>query len=827
MNELLASALAYAQRGWRIVPLWPLRQQGGKWVCGCRSGEKCGTSAGKHPRIKTGRDHAAGSIDAAQITAWWTRWPTAGIGIITGAGSGIIVADLDSARGLAFLKGLVDKHGSLPPTAIARSGREGVGAHLYFAVKGDCGRLGSYDGFDIRADGGFIVAPPSLHYSGNRYAWLEWREPAEAPAWLLDELRGEDRPLGSRARGAGLVGGGQPGPRTDRAARVTQGDFDPAKQIAPPAARGKGKGLAARALGGMRRLEAEDGDLLAAAALVGNQDLPWDAWNRLGMACWNASGGSEAGLSAFVEISRKSSKFNPDTVLERWNHYAKSPPTDVGFGALVYAARQTDPDWDPPSRGRAAVPPETPPPQHQSAAGAGDAAPTLHAPHPLPAPVVRNLLKEMNEKHAVIGDLGGKCLVMSWVRSKVDEQIEIPSFQSTKHFSDRYANQLIAVKSLNKVGEWEEKHHPLGAYWLKWDKRKTHEGIDLVPNAAKVLPGNVLNLWDGFACQPRPGEWGRMRDHIERVLCGGNSESALYVLRWAAWTVQHPGEQAEVALVFRGGKGTGKGTFAVAMRRIFGQHGLHISNGRHLTGNFNAHLRSCCLLFADEAYWAGDKQGESSLKTLITERGIMIEQKGIDATMWRNMLHVIMAANAEWVIPASHDERRYAVFDVDPTESQNSAHFDPLYEEMRNGGLEAMLYALLNVDLGGWHPRQGCVTAALQEQKARTLDPRWEWWEGILQSGLLPHYGQTADLAMSGALLESLRTNNRRAQDVSQRALGLFLRDLGAGHQHRRNGDAWRFPALPTMRHTWEKRFGTWPWDSELKEWRMRDHGLQ
>jgi hypothetical protein len=94
-------------------------------------------------------------------------------------------------------------------------------------------------------------------------------------------------------------------------------------------------------------------------------------------------------------------------------------------------------------------------------------------------------------------------------------------------------------------------------------------------------------------------------------------ESAAYILKFAAWCLQNPGERAEVALVFRGEKGTGKGTFARALKDIFGQHGLHIFSAKHLTGNFNAHLRTCLLLFSDEAFWAGDKQGESTLKGLL------------------------------------------------------------------------------------------------------------------------------------------------------------------------------------------------------------------
>ena len=161
-----------------------------------------------------------------------------------------------------------------------------------------------------------------------------------------------------------------------------------------------------------------------------------------------------------------------------------------------------------------------------------------------------------------------------------------------------------------------------------------------------------------------------MQRHIFEVLADGNRAYAEYIFKFAAWAVQNPGDRAEVALVFRGGKGSGKGTFANALKRMFGQHGLQIFNSKHLVGAFNGHLRNCLLLFADEAFWAGDKQGESVLKGLITEPALMIEQKGVDAAPWKNRLHVIMAANADWVVPASHDERRYAMFDASPAPHQ-------------------------------------------------------------------------------------------------------------------------------------------------------------
>src|SRR5262249_45446412 len=160
---------------------------------------------------------------------------------------------------------------------------------------------------------------------------------------------------------------------------------------------------------------------------------------------------------------------------------------------------------------------------------------------------------------------------------------------------------------------------------------------------------------------------------ICNVLANGDKKAADYILRWLAWSVQHPDELAEAALVLRGWKGSGKGVFGHAIRIIFGEHGLHISNQAHLTGKFNGHLRSCLFLCGDEAFWAGDKQEEGVLKSLITEKTLLIEQKGIDAVQWLNRLHILMSANAEWVVPASHDERRYAVFDVSNRYAKSAA----------------------------------------------------------------------------------------------------------------------------------------------------------
>lgn len=90
---------------------------------------------------------------------------------------------------------------------------------------------------------------------------------------------------------------------------------------------------------------ANDADVVAALAAIPNNDLAWDDWNRIGMATWGATGGSDAGRDAFATWSAKSKKNCPEATINRWNHFKTSPPSRIGFGTLVYLARKHAPGW--------------------------------------------------------------------------------------------------------------------------------------------------------------------------------------------------------------------------------------------------------------------------------------------------------------------------------------------------------------------------------------------------------------------------------------------------------------------------------------------------
>lgn len=169
--DTLSTALDYAARGWRVLPIMPGQ---------------------KRPPMAAWQ-HAA-TTDPTTIESWWTQlYRGHGVGVATGPESGIFIVDVDVAngkRGDESLQSLEDAYGALPETAtvITASG----GTHLYFRYpegqevrNSASGRLGEW--IDVRGIGGQCLAPPTVAANGTAYEW-EGGEPgeiAEAPGWLL------------------------------------------------------------------------------------------------------------------------------------------------------------------------------------------------------------------------------------------------------------------------------------------------------------------------------------------------------------------------------------------------------------------------------------------------------------------------------------------------------------------------------------------------------------------------------------------------------------------------------------------------------------------
>jgi hypothetical protein len=195
------------------------------------------------------------------------------------------------------------------------------------------------------------------------------------------------------------------------------------------------------------------------------------------------------------------------------------------------------------------------------------------------------------------------------------------------------------------------------------------------PGRPEIVEGYRLNVWRGFAVVARRGRWSALLRHIYRVLGNGDRAAGRYIVRWCAWAIQNPGKAAEAVLVLKGEEGAGKGTLARVMLRVFGVHGLPVSDAKHLTGAFSGHLQFCAFLFLDEH--------EGRLKALVTEETITIEPKYFSPFSVTNALHIMMASNSEWVVPAGQRARRYSVIEVSDARVNDREYWDALHAVSR------------------------------------------------------------------------------------------------------------------------------------------------
>ena len=186
---LMESALAYASFGWAVFPTHSIRDSK------CTCGKPNCTSPGKHPLTRHGFKDA--TTDSGMIHQWWKRYPWANIAIATGEKSGrLLVIDIDCKpdRGISGEETWRQVAEDVPPTVEVLTG--GGGRHLYFTypeeviLKSGTNVLGP--GVDLRANGGYVLVPPSLHVSGRCYEWEASSDPfdgvtvALAPIWSLN-----------------------------------------------------------------------------------------------------------------------------------------------------------------------------------------------------------------------------------------------------------------------------------------------------------------------------------------------------------------------------------------------------------------------------------------------------------------------------------------------------------------------------------------------------------------------------------------------------------------------------------------------------------------
>lgn len=425
----------------------------------------------------------------------------------------------------------------------------------------------------------------------------------------------------------------------------------------------------------------------------------------------------------------------------------------------------------------------------------------------------------MNKNHAFIHSVGGKPLIMSYVFSEVFNR-NILEFISPESLLTRYCNQTVQVNKQSVA---------LGKWWLQHAERREYNTIIFDPSKPKEY-NRCLNLWEGFTIKPKYTKfgWKHTFKHIYKILCNKNAEKFKYTIKWLAWCVQNPSERAEVSIIFKGKQGAGKGLLFTFFTEIFGQHAMSISNRELLTGKHNGHFSRVVFLFADEAYYPGDKEVEGVMKELITQPKIPYRAMYREAVMGANRLHIVQSTNSEWVIPADDDTRRYFINAVDNkyakgqiNDLERKLYFSRIYTEMNNGGKEAMLYDLLNLDVSDWHPRDNIpLTEELEKQKKLSRSKLASAIFEFIDDGVFPGvFSNEEYLIDANELWELLNTLEPVLKNTSLNKKAEAIKDIGVTKRRGAKGNKWIFPDLASTKRQWENKYGKTKWSENIKEW--------
>jgi hypothetical protein len=406
----------------------------------------------------------------------------------------------------------------------------------------------------------------------------------------------------------------------------------------------------------------------------------------------------------------------------------------------------------------------------------------------------------------------------------------------------------ILYETTDAKGRYELKHLDVGAFklkhapekigkqtmaqaWLEWKGRRDYEGLVFMPE--QTAPEKFYNLWRGFAYEPADTSehpsLTMFLEHARDNVCKGDKELFRWLLGYFAHLIQRPWEKPLVALVFRGAKGVGKNALIERIGALLGGHFLLTSSRRYLIGNFNGHLENCLLFALDEAFWSGDKQAEGTLKDMITGRYHVVEHKGKEPYTVENKTRVVIIGNEEWLVPASHDERRFAVFDVGDGRKQDRDYFHAMRVGMEStGGYAVLLRYLLNFDLTGVDINQAPSTKGLADQKEESLNPFEQYWlecltEGRILAAEFTAWPETIDCERFRlAFRRYVGTRNIKSRLPEDRSIGRSMKKMAPTAEKKRLSTkneegiqpyAYVLPPIDVCRKEWEGYIG------HVREW--------
>jgi hypothetical protein len=338
----------------------------------------------------------------------------------------------------------------------------------------------------------------------------------------------------------------------------------------------------------------------------------------------------------------------------------------------------------------------------------------------------------LNSEHAVV-TVGGKTKVLrSTINSRTGETTHV--YMDVNDFKNLYSNKFFV--------DSEGTEKSLAPFWLTHiDRRTAHGGVKFDPS--NQCTPDQINTFVGYPISPKSGECGMFKKLVVDAICAGDEELAEYIWDWLAHMFQRPWQLPEVALVLMGDQGIGKNVFVEVLGKLVGYY-IMLTDPEQLIGRFSGHLEGKLLIFLNEATWGGNRSALGKLKSLISDKNMPVERKGLDIVQAKNYARVIIASNAKYPVHLEQGDRRLVILNVSPLYKGNYEFFKNLQIELDDGGYEALMKELLENDLTYFNPRNKPTTGHEHALLAESSTPVLAWILHILTTETIGDQEQLA-----------------------------------------------------------------------------------
>lgn len=336
--------------------------------------------------------------------------------------------------------------------------------------------------------------------------------------------------------------------------------------------------------------------------------------------------------------------------------------------------------------------------------------------------------------------VGGRAVEGSATGDKLDEMLEhLTLLRGTETVWDGVGQQVMSMGAVraNYTADLTSK-------WQEHALRKTIEAKNLVFDPTQQAdPVTQVNIFLGWPLKPVPNqELVKPILDLLASLCSAEDqveECVLWILRWLAYPLQHPGAKMQTALLMFGEKqGTGKSLFFQdVIAPIYGEYGA-VASQHQLESSFTAWRSRKLFVLFEEVLSRDDKYSHNgTLKYMVTGKQMSINEKNLPERTERNHMNAAFLSNEPQPIPIELEDRRFMV--IEARLKQAPEFYNRVRDAIAAGGIEAFYHYLLTFPLDGFDEHTKPMMTLAKERVIEFGLNGWmsfhrAWKEGYLEA---------------------------------------------------------------------------------------------